>query len=67
MLKRPLMLVAGIAGAAMFLFLVKLMYDMAVQITRTTEQVTAMTGHMERIAGEVSGIREDVNGMRRSV
>lgn len=73
-LNKPLILVAGIAGAAAFLFLVKLMYDMTVQMTRMTEQVTvmtrqvtAMTGHMERMAGEVGRIREDVNGMRRSV
>ena len=74
MLKKPWIFVAGIAGVAVFLFLVKLMYDMTVQMTRMTEQVTvmtgqvtAMTGYMERMAGEVSGIREDVNGMRRSV
>ena len=53
----------GILGVAGFLFLVKLMYDMTVQMTRMTEQVTIMTEHVQTLTAYVHGIRTSVDNM----
>jgi len=52
----PAVLIAMLA----FVFLIKLMYDMSVQMTRMTDQVVTMNSHMQRMG-------EDMRGMRRSV
>lgn len=54
--------VAVIAMAA-FLFLIKLMYDMSVQMTRMTDQVTMMNGHMGEMVTNVQGMRTSVDKM----
>lgn len=60
--KTAVYVLAMLAGAA-FLFLVKLMYDMSVQMARMTEQVTVMTGQMGKLVEDVHGMREGVDRM----
>lgn len=55
-------LAAALAGFA-FLFLVKLMFDMSVQMTRMTEQITQMSGYMQQMSADVHGMREGVERM----
>ena len=63
MLNKATIYTLGILGAAAFLFLVKLMHDMTVQMTLMTEQVTIMTGQVGTMASNVHGIRTSVEGM----
>lgn len=63
MMNKQTIYVLGILGAAAFLFLVKLMHDMTIQMTRMTEQVTIMTGHVETLSADVHGIRGSVDNM----
>lgn len=63
MANRTALYVLATLAAASFLFLVKLMYDMTVQMTRMTEQVTVMTSQMGRMVDDVHGMREGVDRM----
>ena len=53
---------AAIAMVA-FLFLIKLMYDMSVQMTRMTDQITLMNGHMQEMVTDMRGMRTSVDQM----
>ena len=55
----PVAVIAMIA----FLFLIKLMYDMSVQMTRMTDQVSMMNGHMNNMVEEVRAMRTSVDQM----
>lgn len=53
----------AVIGMIAFLFLIKLMYDMSVQMTRMTDQVTTMNEHMNDMVLEVRGMRTSVDKM----
>ncbi len=54
---------AAVIAMAAFLFLIKLMYDMSVQMTRMTDQVTMMNTHMEEMVIDVRGMRTSIDRM----
>lgn len=55
----PAVLIAMLA----FVFLIKLMYDMSVQMTRMTDQVVTMNSHMQRMGEDMRGMRTSVDRM----
>jgi len=63
MLNKLVTYLIGLAAVAAFAFLVKLMYDMTVQMTRMTEQVTRMATQMESLVADVHGMAGSVDRM----
>lgn len=54
---------AALVGMLAFLFLIKLMYDMSVQMTRMTDQVVTMNSHMERMVVDMHAMRSSIDRM----
>lgn len=54
---------AALIAMLAFLFLIKLMYDMSVQMTRMTDQVGMMNSHMERMVEDMHGMRGSIDQM----
>ena len=62
-MSKSLMTLAAILGMAAFLFLIKLMYDMTLEMNRMTDQVTQMAGHMQTLVTDVHEMRGSVDRM----
>ena len=57
---------AALIAMLAFLFLIKLMYDMSVQMARMTDQVGSMNSHMERMVTDMHGMRGSIDQMAQA-
>jgi hypothetical protein len=66
-MNRLVIYLMAIIGGAAFLFMVKLMYDMTIHMSRMTDQVTVMSADLGRMRGHMGTLTADVSGIGASV
>ena len=66
-LRVVLVVLGGLAVAAGFAFLLKLMYDMSQSMERMTADITAMAGDVHGMRADINGLSEHVAGIRVGV
>lgn len=67
MFKKLLLSIVGAVALGAFVFLVKLMHDMTVQMTAMTEQVTRMAEQVTIMNNNIQTMGLDVRGMRQGM
>jgi len=67
MINRLLFALGGVVALAAFLFMVKLMHDMTVQMAAMTDQVGHMAEQVTQMNANVQAMGTDVRGMRQSM
>jgi len=67
MFRKLLLALVGAVALGAFVFLVKLMHDMTVQMTVMTEQVTRMADQVTAMNANIQTMGLDVRGMREGM
>jgi hypothetical protein len=67
LMQRATLYLAAIVGGAAFLLMVKLMYDMTVNMALMTQHVGAMATELVRMRGQMGKLVRQVAGIEKSV
>jgi hypothetical protein len=67
LMQRATLYLAAVVGGAAFLFMVKLMYDMTVNMALMTQHVGAMATELVRMRGQMGTLVRQVAGIEKSV